>query len=90
MSRDWSNRHWIIRNWPQPPEVWAVVIEKEDMCRKSLDGSLVLLKWWRCGDGNDGNYFNDEADGSVYDMVGNLELTANNMEFSDKVIDVPE
>ena len=45
MSHDWTNRHWIIRTWPQPPEVWAVVIETEDMCRKSLDGTLVVLKW---------------------------------------------
>ena len=45
MSHDWSHRHWIIRSYPQPPEVWAVVIETDATCRKSLDGSKVLLKW---------------------------------------------
>ncbi len=46
MSHDqWDHRHWIIRSYPQPPEVWAVVIETDATCRKSLDGSKVLLKW---------------------------------------------
>ena len=32
---------------PYPPaaEVWDSVIELETTCRKSLDGTLVLLKW---------------------------------------------
>jgi hypothetical protein len=27
------------------PTVWSVVMESEDTCRRSLDGSLVVLKW---------------------------------------------
>ena len=45
MSHDWSHRHWIIRSYPQPQEVWDVVIERDATCRKSLDGTQVLLKW---------------------------------------------
>lgn len=31
--------------WPQPPEAWSVVMESEDGCRRSVDGSQVLMKW---------------------------------------------
>jgi hypothetical protein len=27
------------------PSVWGVVIEQDSTCRKSLDGSLVVVKW---------------------------------------------
>ena len=42
---DWSRRHYVIRSYPQPPEVWAAQIEQDATCRRSLDGSKVLLKW---------------------------------------------
>ena len=45
MSHGWSNRHWIIRSYPQAQEVWDVVMEEDATCRKSLDGTKVLLKW---------------------------------------------
>ena len=45
MSHDWSDRRYVIRTYPQPPEVWAAQIEKDATCRKSLDGANVLLKW---------------------------------------------
>jgi len=45
MSGHWSNRHYVIRSYPQPPEVWAAQIETDAKCRRSLDGSKVLLKW---------------------------------------------
>ena len=45
MSHDWSHRHWIIRSYPQPQAVWDVVVERDETCRKSLDGANVLLKW---------------------------------------------
>ena len=46
MSHDrWDQRHYVIRSYPQPPEVWAAQIETDAKCRRSLDGANVLLKW---------------------------------------------
>ena len=52
-NNNWPNRHYVIMDWPQPPEAWAAVVESPDSCRKSLDGSQVLMKW----DGDTPSYF---------------------------------
>ena len=49
----WPNGHYVIMDWPQPPEAWEVVVESPDACRKSLDGTKVLMKW----DGETPSYF---------------------------------
>ena len=53
MSNRWPNRHYVIMPWPQPEEAWEVVAESSNACRKSLDGSKVLMKW----DGDTPEYF---------------------------------
>ncbi len=32
--------------WAPTPEQWVDVIEKPESCRKSLDGTQVVLKWF--------------------------------------------
>ena len=53
----WDNRHWVIMDWPQPAEAWAAVLEREETCRKSLDGTQVLMKW----NGDTPAYFANET-----------------------------
>ena len=36
---------YTIVPWEPTPEQWAVVPESPATCRRSLDGSLVVLKW---------------------------------------------
>ena len=31
--------------FPPAPAVWGAVLESEDTCRRSLDGTEVVLKW---------------------------------------------
>lgn len=50
---NWPDRHYVIMDWPQPEEAWAAVVESPDSCRKSLDGTKVLMKW----DGDTPPYF---------------------------------
>lgn len=38
-------RTYAIVSWEPTPEQWAAVIEPPETCRRSLDGSLVALKW---------------------------------------------
>ena len=40
-----AGRTYTIVGYPPSPEVWDAVIESEATCRRSLDGTLVLLKW---------------------------------------------
>jgi len=60
MSNRWPNRHYVVMSWPQPSEAWEVVAESPDACRKSLDGSKVLMKW----DGDTPEFF---AEVQTYD-----------------------
>ena len=70
MSHDrWDSRHYAIRSYPQPPEVWAAQLETDAKCRKSLDGSKVLLKW----DGPTPAFL---AADTVYDHAGILAILA--------------
>jgi hypothetical protein len=45
MSHDWSNRHYATIPYPPDPAIWPLVMERDATCRKSLDGSLVVVKW---------------------------------------------
>ena len=45
MSNHWLNRTYATIPYPPAPEVWIVVIESLETCRRSVDGSLVLVKW---------------------------------------------
>ena len=39
-------RTWyLIRPWPQPDSVWALVLEQEAGSRRSINGSEVVLKF---------------------------------------------
>ncbi len=38
-------RTYTIVDYPPAEEVWDVVLEQHATCRKSLDGTLVVLKW---------------------------------------------
>ena len=55
MSNRWPNRHYVTMPWPQPPEAWEVVVERPNACRKSIDGTKVLMKW----DGDTPSYFSE-------------------------------
>jgi len=39
------NRTYTIVDYPPAEEVWDVVLEAHATCRKSVDGSQVVLKW---------------------------------------------
>lgn len=45
MSGHWENRRYAIVGYPPAPEVWGVVLEEDETCRKSVDGSQVVVKW---------------------------------------------
>jgi len=45
MGHDWSHRSYATIPYPPAAEVWPVVMERDETCRKSLDGTLVLVKW---------------------------------------------
>ena len=39
------NRTYAIIDYPPSADVWPVVLEKDETCRKSLDGTKVVVKW---------------------------------------------
>ena len=41
----WDHRSYATIPYPPDPELWAEVVEEDATCRKSLDGTLVLVKW---------------------------------------------
>ena len=45
MSGHWENRTYSTIPYPPDSAVWDVVIESLETCRRSVDGSLVLVKW---------------------------------------------
>lgn len=45
MSQSWSDRSYAAIPYPPSPEVWSVVMSSDETCRKSLDGTLVVVKW---------------------------------------------
>lgn len=50
---NWPDRHYVIMDWPQPPEAWESVLQNPEHCRRSIDGTKVLMKY----DGNTPSYF---------------------------------
>ncbi len=40
-----NNRTYAIIDYPPSPDVWPVVMERDATCRKSLDGTKVIVKW---------------------------------------------
>ena len=40
-----TTRTYTIVDYPPAEEVWGLVLEAHATCRKSLDGTLVVLKW---------------------------------------------
>jgi len=41
----WGHLSYATIPYPPDAEVWDVVMEDDATCRKSLDGSLVVVKW---------------------------------------------
>ena len=41
----WGHLSYTTIPYPPDAEVWDVVMEDDATCRKSLDGSLVVVKW---------------------------------------------
>ena len=43
MSGHWENRSYATIPYPPSQEIWPLVMEDDATCRKSLDGTLVLV-----------------------------------------------
>ena len=69
MSHDWSHRNYATVSYPPAAGVWPVVIDSDDTCRKSLDGSLVLARW-------EGALPSPLSGSTVYDHAGILSILA--------------
>ena len=66
---DWDHRSYATIPYPPAAEVWPVVMERDDTCRKSLDESLVLVKW-------EGALPSPLSGSVVYDHAGILVVMA--------------
>ena len=82
MSGHWEDRSYATIPYPPAAEVWPLVLEDADSCRKSLDGSLVLVKW-------DGDTPAPLAGVTVYDHAAILTLL-NGTDWSEPMPDPPE
>ena len=69
MSGHWENRSYATIPYPPSQEIWDAVIEREERCRKSLDGTLVLVKW-------EGALPSPLSGSVVYDHAGILAIMA--------------
>ena len=45
MSGHWENRRYAIVSYPPSAEIWDSVIESPESHRRSVDGTLVVVKW---------------------------------------------
>ena len=45
MSGHWENRRYAIVSYPPSAEVWSSVMESPESHRRSVDGTMVLVKW---------------------------------------------
>ena len=69
MSGHWENRSYATIAYPPAAEVWPVVMELDETCRKSLDETLVLVKW-------EGALPSPLSGSVVYDHAGILVVMA--------------
>ena len=45
MSGHWENRRYAIVSYPPSAEVWSSVMESPESHRRSVDGTMVVVKW---------------------------------------------